>query len=50
MGLAHDRYDTCRNNSCPPTSYPYAFGYVNQEAFESGRVVKETLAYAHGIR
>ena len=36
MGLAHDRYDTCRNNSCPPTSYPYAFGYVNQEAFESG--------------
>ena len=40
MGLAHDRYETCKhdtsNPQCPTTTRPYAYGYVNQEAFESG--------------
>ncbi len=38
MGGAHDRFDTsvCRNGSCPTYLKPYAFGYVNQEAFKEG--------------
>ena len=38
MGLAHDRYETCEhdtsNPQCPTTARPYAYGYVNQEAFD----------------
>ena len=41
MGLLHDRYDACKhdmdNPACPTHEVkPYAYGYVNQEAFESG--------------
>ena len=40
MGLAHDRYESCEhdtsNPQCPTLVAPYAYGYVNQEAFESG--------------
>ena len=41
MGLQHDRYDACRNDTnnpqCPsPVVKPYAYGYVNQKAFEAG--------------
>ena len=41
MGLFHDRYDACEHHTsnprCPsPVVQPYAYGYVNQEAFESG--------------
>ena len=40
MGLAHDRYADCEhdtsNPQCPARVRPYAYGYVNQEAFESG--------------
>ena len=41
MGLFHDRYDACRHNTatpqCPSSVVaPYAYGYVNQAAFESG--------------
>ena len=40
MGLAHDRYEACShdtsNPQCPTLVTPYAYGYVNQEAFESG--------------
>ena len=39
MGLRHDRYVECRHDTdnplCPP-NYPYAYGYVNQKAFEEG--------------
>ena len=39
MGLAHDRYETCEhdtsNPQCPTTTRPYAYGYVNQEAFDN---------------
>ena len=33
MGLRHDRYVGCRGN-CNVTRFPYAFGYVNQRAFD----------------
>ena len=40
MGLQHDRYEACHHDTdnprCPPTGYPYAYGYVNQKAFEDG--------------
>ena len=38
MGGAHDRLDKdlCRDGSCPTYLKPYAFGYVNQEAFKTG--------------
>ena len=41
MGLHHDRYNVCRhdtaNPQCPSLVVkPYAYGYVNQKAFESG--------------
>ena len=41
MGLRHDRYDACGhdtdNPECPnDVVKPYAYGYVNQAAFESG--------------
>ena len=38
MGLAHDRYVDCRhdtsNPQCRTRVRPYAYGYVNQEAFD----------------
>ncbi len=34
MGMAHDRY--AYRSRIPSTTYPYAFGYVNKSAFESG--------------
>ena len=34
MGLHHDRYEACNNGSCPATAFPYAYGYVNQRAFD----------------
>ena len=34
LGLAHDRY--AYRSSSVTTTYPYAFGYVNKRAFESG--------------
>ena len=38
MGLAHDRYEDCEhdtsNPQCPALVRPYAYGYVNQEAFD----------------
>ena len=36
MGLYHDRYAQCRGNCSGHTLFPYAFGYVNQEALEAG--------------
>ena len=37
MGLAHDRYVACRfNTGCQPRVFPYAYGYVNQQALEEG--------------
>ena len=41
MGLRHDRYDACEhdttNPECPSeVVQPYAYGYVNQKAFEDG--------------
>ena len=33
MGLRHDRYTVCGGN-CNVTRFPYAFGYVNQRAFD----------------
>ena len=39
MGLDHDRYTACNSNAtnrgCPNIDYPYAFGYVNQEALKA---------------
>ena len=39
MGLAHDRYEHCEhdtsNPQCPALVRPYAYGYVNQEAFDN---------------
>ena len=34
MGLHHDRYAVCGDNCNHFTLFPYAFGYVNQEALE----------------
>ena len=34
MGLQHDRYQVCKDNCNDFTRFPYAFGYVNQEALE----------------
>ena len=36
MGLQHDRYEACDNNRCNQGASKYAYGYVNQKAFESG--------------
>ena len=36
MGLHHDRYQACGDNCGGFTQFPYAFGYVNQEALEPG--------------
>ena len=36
MGLYHDRYAQCRDDCGGYTRFPYAFGYVNQEALEPG--------------
>ena len=36
MGLHHDRYEVCGSNCGGFTQFPYAFGYVNQEALEPG--------------
>ena len=36
MGLHHDRYQACGSNCNSFTRFPYAFGYVNQEALEPG--------------
>ena len=36
MGLDHDRYEECHAGRCPRIDYPYAYGYVNQEAFTDG--------------
>ena len=37
MGLAHDRHVACRfNTGCQPRVFPYAYGYVNQQALEEG--------------
>ena len=37
MGLAHDRHVGCRfNTGCQPRVFPYAYGYVNQQALEEG--------------
>ena len=39
MGLAHDRYEHCEhdtsNPQCSALVRPYAYGYVNQEAFDN---------------
>ena len=35
MGLAHDRWQACSGLYCHSTAFPYAYGYVNQRAFES---------------
>ena len=34
MGLRHDRYAQCGDNCSGFTQFPYAFGYVNQQALE----------------
>ena len=34
MGLHHDRYVYCRDALCNVAPFPYAFGYVNQRAFD----------------
>ena len=36
MGVRHDRYQVCGSNCGGFTRFPYAFGYVNQEALEPG--------------
>ena len=36
MGIHHDRYQRCGSNCDVFTLFPYAFGYVNQEALEPG--------------
>ena len=36
MGLYHDRYQQCGGDCSGHTRFPYAFGYVNQEALEPG--------------
>ena len=36
MGLHHDRYEVCGDSCGGFTRFPYAFGYVNQEALEPG--------------
>ena len=36
MGLRHDRYAVCGDNCNSFTRFPYAFGYVNQQALEPG--------------
>ena len=40
MGLHHDRYEACQHDTgspaCPTLVKPYAYGYVNQRAFQSG--------------
>ena len=36
MGLRHDRYAQCGGSCSAVTRFPYAFGYVNQEALEPG--------------
>lgn len=36
MGLNHDRYVACETGPCLNFSYPYAYGYVNQRAFDAG--------------
>ena len=36
MGLRHDRYEVCGDDCGGFTRFPYAFGYVNQEALEPG--------------
>ena len=36
MGLRHDRYQVCGSNCAGFPGFPYAFGYVNQEALEPG--------------
>ena len=36
MGLVHDRHVECDSNSCNRGSTKYGYGYVNQQAFESG--------------
>ena len=35
MGLEHDRYVACESSACEDASFPYAHGYVNQQAFEA---------------
>ena len=40
MGLKHDRYDECDGSACDGSS-PYAYGYVNQEAFKLGAVTSQ---------
>ena len=37
MGLHHDRYEACgTNGACAGAAFPYAYGYINREAFEAG--------------
>ena len=36
MGLNHDRFVECEDGSCTRASFPYSYGYVNQEALEPG--------------
>ena len=36
MGIRHDRYAQCGSDCDHFTLFPYAFGYVNQEALEPG--------------
>ena len=37
MGLHHDRYEVCdTNGACASAAFPYAYGYINREAFETG--------------
>ena len=36
MGLHHDRYEVCTGGTCDSVAFPYAYGYVNQRAFDAG--------------
>ena len=36
MGLRHDRYQECSDGACGSVAFPYAYGYVNQRAFDTG--------------
>ena len=54
MGLNHDRFVECEDGSCTRASFPYAYGYVNQQALEPGAPTsafwRTIMAYSNQCR
>ena len=50
MGLAHDRYAVCIADGCYEPATAYAYGYVNQRAFDEDAPATARLADDHGLR